>query len=262
MLKSTAEKLDFEWDLCHGPIQSERFGNFVDVNPLGKEKVCSFDCSYCNLGPSYLRMNKIKKEYEFPSVAEIEDSVRTVLRAARANNENINRILVSGNGDASLYPNLGDLAKMLKRVRDDIYPDVPVEILTNGAKIDTRKSIEAINQFEKVYVKLDAGSDSVLKQVNTPLVRTTISQIISSCRKIDNLVIQSIFVNGVVDNTTDSEVEEWIESISLIEPKEVQLYTLTDAAQVPGVEKADENRIYYIASILERKKKIKTSVFT
>ncbi len=260
MQNAVAKDTTYEWGLSHGPIQSPRFGNHVEVNPLGQEKVCSFDCPYCNLGPSYMRMNQIKKEYEFPSIAEIEESTRMTLRAARANNENLNTILVSGNGDPSLYPNLAELYDMLSNVRDDIYPDASIEILTNGAKIDTRKSIDAMNKFEKIHIKLDAGSDKVLKQINTPLVRTTISQIVSTARKLENVVIQSLFVQGIMDNTTDSEVEEWVESISLVEPKEVHIYTLQQDPQVPGIKKADENRLYFISSILERKKKIKTLV--
>ena len=67
------------------PVQTSfRFGSFIEVNPLGDKKLCSYDCPYCFLGPTEVRMNQIKKSIPFPSIDDIEKALRDQMNSAES----------------------------------------------------------------------------------------------------------------------------------------------------------------------------------
>ena len=71
--------------LASNLFKSPIFGSSIDVNFLGTQKFCSFDCPYCNLGNSSVRMTQIKKEVQFPSPEDIDRSLRESLKNAFQN---------------------------------------------------------------------------------------------------------------------------------------------------------------------------------
>src|SRR4051812_30254887 len=82
-LKSLTET----WGITYGPIRSRRLGVSLGINLLGPgEKICSYDCPYCELGFTKLKMAQMKKEAKFPTLPELEAALRThLLQLSREN---------------------------------------------------------------------------------------------------------------------------------------------------------------------------------
>lgn len=247
--------------LVYGPIQSRRLGVSLGVNPLGETKICSFDCPYCHLGPSLLRMNQVKKEIEFPRLNDIEENLRLKLREMISSGSPPNAITVSGNGEPTLYPQFLELTEKLIIVRDELASGVPLIIMTNGAHIDNRRMIHALDLYDERMIKVDAGSEADFKKVNNPLIRANISKVINGARKLKNCTIQSLFVKGTVDNTSNEAIEEWMEVVGLIHPKHIHIYSLTSPGHIEGLLSADEDTLYTIASKLKRRTQLEAKVF-
>lgn len=245
-------------DLVYGPIVSRRYGTTVGVNLLGVEKVCSYNCVYCSLGTTSLTMNKIRKDYSFPTLDQIRDAFRTYIRKSVP----MEAIVVSGNGEPTLYPDFDEAMKLIRELRDEHLPGRKVIVLSNGAHLDNKKVISGLNQADERVIKVDAGNDNVMQKVNDPLIRLNMAKFLSAIPKLKDCTVQSLFFSGAIDNTTSDAVEEWIEVIGMIKPKAIQLYTLTrPTPNIPDLKAVDEDTLYSIAFKLKKRTNLESQVF-
>lgn len=249
-------------ELVYGPVQSRRLGVSLGINPLGATKLCSFDCPYCHLGRSVVRMNQIRKEIQFPSVNEIELALREKIRELKKEKDiPFQTLTISGNGEPTLHPEFDELVERILKVRDEMLIKAPLVVLTNGAHMDSRKNILGLNKVDERMLKIDAGSDRLMKVINDPLIRGNIARIVTGTRKLKDVIIQTLFVRGLTDNTKNEDVDEWIEVVGMIKPKVVHMYSVYQPTAVPGILKVDEDTLYTIASKLKRRTQIETLVF-
>ncbi len=105
-------------NLVYGPVKSLRYGSTLGVNLLGAEKVCSYNCVYCSLGPTELTMNKARKTYAFPAL----DQIKTAFKDYIAKSVPVDAIVLSGNGEPTLHPEFDEAMKMLIELRQEHLP--------------------------------------------------------------------------------------------------------------------------------------------
>lgn len=244
----------------YGPIQSRRLGTTIGINPLGhKNKICSYNCPYCDLGETTIRMNQLEREIKFQDPESINNQFRKKL--VDPPSTAIKSICVSGNGEPTLYPHFRELSEMIRDSRDELFEALKIHLFTNGAHFDQKKVMSALKYYDFIHVKLDAGDDEVLKKVNAPIVRTRLNKLLHYVRGMDNLILQSMFITGSVSNISDFEIESWMEVVGMIRPQAVHLYTVDKKPFHPGIEKVDEDTLDIIATKLRRKTQIEALVF-
>jgi wyosine [tRNA(Phe)-imidazoG37] synthetase (radical SAM superfamily) len=244
--------------LAYGPIVSRRLGKSLGVNTLGPIKICSFDCRYCDRGPTEMTMNKVRKDFVFPSVADIVEAVR---EGMRGDHEMPDAITFSGNGEPTLHPEFDVLVAEIKKARDEMAPNAKLVAITNGAHLDSKKVITALNMLDTRIVKLDAGNDKMMKLLNAPLVRRNLAQLLTGMKKLNNVVLDAMFVKGSVDNTGNADVDEWIEIVGMIKPAGVQLFTISRPPMDPKILAVDEDTLYSIAFKLKKRTQLEAQVF-
>lgn len=244
--------------LAYGPVDSRRFGKSLGVNCLGAEKACSFDCRYCDLGPSLMTMNRIRKELQFPSRSDIVAAVRAQLRLE---NHGIKAITFSGNGEPTLYPEFDELVADIKIARNELTSNAKLVVLSNGAHLDSKKVITGMNEVDIRVIKLDAGNDKNVKLLNAPLVRRNLAQLLSGTKKLKDCVIQSMFVKGSFDNTQTQDIEDWVEMVGMIRPAGVQLMTITREPADRALLPVEEDVLYSIAFKLKKRTQLEAQVF-
>jgi wyosine [tRNA(Phe)-imidazoG37] synthetase (radical SAM superfamily) len=245
-------------DIVYGPVKSLRYGNTLGINLLGKEKVCSYNCVYCDLGPTHLTMNKIRKDYEFPTL----DEVRTAFKEYIKKSVPCDAIVISGNGEPSLHGDFEDAMKLIVELRNEHLPGVKIVVLTNGAHLDNKKVVAGLNLADERVIKVDAGNDNLMQKINDPLIRINMAKFLSGFRKLKDCTVQSLFFTGDMDNIANDVVDEWIEVIGMIKPKTVQICTVTRPTPgMPGLKAADEDALYGIAFKLKKRTTLEASVF-
>lgn len=248
--------------IVYGPRASRRLGNSLGINLLGNgSKVCSFDCPYCDLGRTELRLNRLKSEAMFPTIEEIEAAVGEGFTRAHQSLPKVSAIAISGNGEPTLHPLFGEAIDVIVKARAAYLPETPIVVFTNGATLDSRRIVEALNKVDQRMLKIDAGNELMFKEINAPLVRASISKILSHARLLKDVTVQSFFVQGAIDNTQSSDIEDWIEVIGLIKPSAVHIHGMDRMPAVSGLIRCDEDMLYTIASLLERRTQIKSLVF-
>lgn len=249
--------------ITYGPFQSRRLGSSLGINLLGSsQKICSFDCKYCELGLTNLKMSEMKKFNEFPSLLAIDTHVRQHLLILSKQDKHLDHITLSGNGEPALYPDFTEVVPLLKKIRDDLYKDTKLVILSNGSALESTKIVRAMNLLDERMIKLDAGNDEMLKKIGSPLVRLTLSKLIQGVKKLSDVILQSMFVQGIIDNTTPTEIEDWIELVGIIRPKLVHLYSLDRVPPVTGLKQVPTQRLKEIALALQKRTSIKGVVFS
>ncbi len=242
-------------------ILGSTFGRTVDINLLGtKAKICSFDCAYCNLGATEVRLNKLKNAGILPSIQEIADSTSALFREIHEHGPMVDTILVSGNGEATLHPDFPELVKILRELRDQWLPKKPIALLTNGSNLDQRRISESVNLFDHRFVKVDAGNERVFKLMNTPLARVNLQKVLGGIRLLKDVSIQAMFCKGAIDNTGNADIDDWIEVMGLLKPKAIHIQSLTRAPHAAGLIRCDEDTLHTIASKLERRTGLKAIV--
>lgn len=244
------------------PFAVDQTRSSLDLNFLGtKAKLCSFDCAYCDLGATVVRLNKLKESGLLPSIDEILTSAQVAFRNSHENGPAIDDIYISGNGEPTIHPDFPELIDGILKLRDLWVPKNKISIVTNGCNLELRRISEAVNKLDQRIVKVDVGNERMFKLVNTPLARVTLQKVISGIRLLKDVTIQAMFHQGVVDNTGSSDIEDWIEVMALLKPKAIYIQGLSRPPQSKGLIRCDEDTLHTIASKLERRTGLKALVF-
>ncbi len=210
-------------EITYGPIVSRRLGLSLGVNllPLG-EKLCSFNCPYCQLGRNPRKSSKV----QFPQPEQVAREVGAVLRRFREEKRALDRVTFSGNGEPTLHPRFAQVVEGVRDVRDREFPRARLAVLTNGAHLDRADVVRGLNRCDEPIVKLDAGNEKMFQKINVPRKGLTLAKIVRGIKRIRRPIVQAMFVAGPADNSTAEEVEDWLKLVAKIRPRECQVYTL------------------------------------
>ena len=69
----------------------------------------------------------------------------------------------------------------------------------------------------------------MLKRINRPAADVSMDAIVEGLKKLEDLTLQSVFVDGSLTNTGDSDVEAWLGRVEEVAPQAMQIYSLENA---------------------------------
>jgi wyosine [tRNA(Phe)-imidazoG37] synthetase (radical SAM superfamily) len=249
--------------ITYGPVKSRRLGTSLGINLIGStNKICSYNCPYCELGLTQLTMAEMKKADGHPSLEAIDTQVRQRLLILSKEKIVLDHITLSGYGEPTLYPDFDKIVPQLKKIRDELYPETPLVALSNGGHLDVSKIVKAMNLLDERIIKVDAGNDEMLKKIGSPLIRISIAKLIQGSKRLKDVIVQTMFVHGAIDNTVPNEIEDWIEVLGIIKPKAVQIYTLDRVPPLTGLKQVPFQRLKEISMALQKRTTIKGIVFS
>ena len=229
-------------------------GNVLEVNILGEQKVCSFDCVYCNLGPTAKRLGKIKESVDFPIADHIVTSVAHELSSRRQQPKQqtmLFGLLISGNGEPTLHPDFENIMKGLVATRNELMPTLKILVMTNGDSLDDREIVRALNLADERIVKLDVATEDSFRSFNKPLSRTKLEKVIRGAKQLKDCIVQAA-VSSIPDALNSKHLDDWLEVVGLIAPKNVYLHSVDIEGQT-----TDRDEVLRVAHLLERRAKFK-----
>tara|TARA_Y100000588_G_scaffold305063_1_gene328225 strand:+ start:4825 stop:5700 length:876 start_codon:yes stop_codon:yes gene_type:complete len=227
------------------PVISRRSGGLsigVNVNP---DKVCNFDCVYCEVdrrepgAVSRVDLNQLRDELAamigFAQDGGLAkeprfDEVPWLTREVRD-------IAFSGDGEPTMIRNFDKVVEVVAEVKAEAgLKDTKIVLITDAAgldKVSVRRGLELMDAHNgEVWGKLDAGTEEYFKAVN----RTTVK----FQRVLDNLcavsqdrkiLIQSLFLKMHGERMSAEELWRYCSRLNDItdaggEIREVQAYTV------------------------------------
>jgi wyosine [tRNA(Phe)-imidazoG37] synthetase (radical SAM superfamily) len=170
-------------------------------------------------------------------------------------------IVVSGNGEPTLYPQLEEAMDLIHKYRDKFFPRTRTSVLSNGTMLSSDSVVRAINKLDDRSIKLDAGDMDVFRLVDIPLVPFSIEKLVAEIKRLKDCIIQSCFMKGKRSNVTLKSIESWIQAISRIKPKCVHIYSLDRVTPMQGLEVVDKETLLDIAGKLKQATGVEGLVF-
>jgi wyosine [tRNA(Phe)-imidazoG37] synthetase (radical SAM superfamily) len=194
------------------PVLSRRSeGISVGVN-LNPDKVCNFDCIYCQVDRT------TQSETRFVELAQLLEELEITLRLTASGElfehphfkdtpqhfRRLNDIAFSGDGEPTTYRNFDEIiaacADLKRRVG---LSDVKMVLITNASmfhRLPVERGLAILDQNNgEIWAKLEAGTEEYFKLVDrTPIPFRQILDNITLAAKVRPLLIQALFmrVNG------------------------------------------------------------------
>ena len=235
--------------IIYGPVRSRRLGWDLGLNasPINY-KLCSFNCVYCQYGwTDVCTMDIAGRLGDFPT----PDAFKKALEDALHENEEINSITLSGNGEPTLHPQFEELVDIAKQLKEEYFPEAKLGILSNSSTINIEKVHRALTKLDFRIMKLDVGSLETLRKINQPCRAVDYKAILSGLKSLEKVTLQTMFVDGPIRNIGDQEVNEWIERIGEIQPMKTQIYSLHRPPAASSLREVSAERLQEIATRVE-----------
>jgi len=188
---------------------SRRSGGLsIGINLFPAEKVCTFDCPYCEVFP-------FKGSGAF-SLAKMEDELKRILPE---NGAAVKDISFSGCGEPAVSPHFTEAFSSAALIRGELAPAAELVVITNGTGLLNRETFDFLHRVSlppvkaKIWLKLDAGTEEWYKVINRSRVPfDVLMSKIGEFTAGSPAVIQTMHcsVNGAPP--PDCELEAWEEA--------------------------------------------------
>jgi wyosine [tRNA(Phe)-imidazoG37] synthetase (radical SAM superfamily) len=214
-----APRADSPRKVIYGPVPSWRLGRSLGIDLISRPKTCSFDCIYCQLGPTRCRTTCRE---EFVSTSQVVSELEALPPLE------VDFVTFSGMGEPTLAANLGEaIVQIKRRLR------WPVAVLTNSSRLIDAGVRAELCLADLVVAKLDAADKATFREINRPANGVSFESILEGLRRFredyrGRLAIQVMFCQQNRDHAA-----RIAGLIAGFRPDEVQLNTPLRPSSTP-----------------------------
>jgi wyosine [tRNA(Phe)-imidazoG37] synthetase (radical SAM superfamily) len=226
----------------------------MEIMPL-EHKLCTFNCVYCECG-----WNEKVQHPVLPTRQEVHDALEAKLQEIKANNEPLDVITFSGNGEPTLHPEFKAIIADTCALRDRYCPEVKVSVLSNSTQLGRADVVEALRMCDKRILKLDAATDTMMRRIDKPVNEgLDVETIIGWLEQFEgDFILQTCFLRGEhngerIDNTTEEELNAWYQAVERLHPKQIMIYVIDRKTPEESLEKIAPETMHAIAQPLKEK---------
>jgi len=243
------QNLPLQPGYIYGPIRSRRLGWSLGLNISPTTyKLCSFNCVYCQYGwTSVCTPDTADRIKDLPSPDDFARALRDTLHQ----NRTIDNITFSGNGEATLHPQFEELVDIAVGLKEDYLPGARLGILSNSSAVASERVRSALAKLDFRIMKLDAGDVETFERINRPCRGADYAAILGGLKSIEEVSLQTMFVDGEIQNAGDREVEQWMERVAEIRPVNIQIYSLHRPPAASSLVEVTGERLKEIAARTE-----------
>jgi wyosine [tRNA(Phe)-imidazoG37] synthetase (radical SAM superfamily) len=208
-------------------VLSRRSGGVsIGIN-LNPDKVCNFDCIYCQVDRT------TPGRYRRVDLRILEQELRDVLARAKSGAlfeyppfsgipeplRRVKDIAFSGDGEPTTYPRFKETVELAIRAKDDAgLGHLKMVIITNATMFHRPKVKETLALLDhhngEIWAKLDAGTEAYyhLVDVTTISFQLVLDNILDAARR-RPVVIQSLFMRVHDVGPDDKEIEAFCDRL-------------------------------------------------
>jgi len=215
---TTCGMSNFMTNYIFGPVPSRRLGRSLGIDVI-PAKTCSFDCIYCESGPTTL-LTARRESFADPSevLRQLDDFFHRFPNGADV-------ITFSSAGEPALYLHLGELIAHISRK----YPAFPLIVLTNGSLLWDPAVRKDLLKASRVVPSLDAITPGIFRAINRPHPSLNIPLILEGLRAFrreykGQLHLEIMLASGV--NDSSEELAALARAAEEIAPDRIELNTV------------------------------------
>ena len=190
------------------PVLSRRSrGISIGIN-LNPDKVCNFDCIYCQVDRRSESETRFVESDQM--LAELDAMLQFVTRGTIYRDEafanvptalrRLNDIAFSGDGEPTTYKNFDAIVESVAELkRRHAQEDVKLVLITNASMFHrpaVKRGLEVLDANNgEIWAKLDAGTDDYYQRIErTKIPFRQVLDNIAAAARVRPLVIQSLFM--------------------------------------------------------------------
>ena len=227
-------------------ISSRAGGLSLGVN-MNPDKLCNFDCSYCEVDrhspplENRLAVDVMAAELHRTLLAVQEGQLRSRpwYHSLPAELLQLRHVALSGDGEPTLAPNFIEAVQAVVRVRA-LGGFFKIVLITNGTGLDqpdVLRGLEFLTKSDEIWIKLDGGTQALVDKVNRPNV--PLEKILANILLVGrqrSVVIQSLFPAIHGDEPPFDEIHEYAMRLKELKAggAQISLVQIYSAAR-PGV---------------------------
>ena len=198
-----------------GPVPSRRLGGSLGVD-LVPPKTCTYDCIYCEVGPT-TRLTLERQPYR------VEEIIREIEAYLEATPLLPDFLTLAGSGEPTLNRGIEQIIAVIKE-----RTEIPVAVLTNGALLFLPEVRRALRLADVVLPSLDAAREKTFRRINRPAPGLTLERLLSGLKSFrrefqGQVWLEVMLLKGL--NDTAEELEALKREIARLHPDKVQLNT-------------------------------------
>jgi len=224
-----------------GPVISRRLGLSLGVD-LIPFKTCSYNCVYCECGPTTLHTIT---RHEFFPVKDVIAELRNVL----ASRPHLDSITLAGSGEPTLSLSVGRVITFVKNE----YPEYTLSVLTNGSLLIDRAVRAELASADRVIPTLTSVSQETFERIHRPHPSLRIEEIITGMVQFQKTYSGALWLEVFVIpglNTTAEELAGLKRAIERIHPDRVQLNTVDRPPAEGWVQAAPDAELERVRQLL------------
>ncbi len=224
-----------------GPVPSRRFGRSlgIDLTPF---KTCSFDCIFCQLGPT---TNTSCQRREYVPVDQVIDEVQDWLETDGA----ADYITLAGSGEPTLNSGFGRLIDFVRSATT-----IPVALLTNGSLLSDPQVRAQCARANVVKVSLSAWDQSSMETINRPHPQIRFDQLVEGQRLLRKEFSGQLWMELFLMDNVNAETTQVARIATLarsIAPDIVQLNTVVRPPCEDYATAVSEDRMLALAELFQ-----------
>ncbi|MCC6493341.1 MAG: radical SAM protein [Pirellulales bacterium] len=262
------------------PVLSRRSrGISIGVN-LNPDKVCNFDCIYCQVDRT--RQSETRFVENEALMAELDDMLALAasgeiyltekFRDTPAELRRLNDIAFSGDGEPTTYRNFDELMAACAALKRQHGLDAVKMVLITNASMFHRPHVQrglAIldENNGEIWAKLEAGTAEYFKLVDrTSIPFERILENIAAAARVRPLVIQSLFMRVAGEPPSPSELAAYCDRLNAIiasggRLQLVQIYTVARRPAEGFVAPLADAEVDAIAALVESRTGLPAAAF-
>jgi wyosine [tRNA(Phe)-imidazoG37] synthetase (radical SAM superfamily) len=239
-----------DFDYCYPVISRRSKGVSLGVN-LNPDKVCNFDCVYCEVDratpPRRKDVDLDQMERELEVLLELTRTGGLFgtppFDSATPAQRRLNDIAFSGDGEPTTlrtFPRAVERAATLKRRLG--LPEVKLVLITDASRLQAPEIVEGLeilmaNRGE-IWAKLDAGTEAYYREINrTQVPFSRILENLAATAARWPIVIQTLFLEWQGRGPSAGEVEAYVQCLKAVAERGrlqgLQLYTVARPTPEP-----------------------------
>ncbi len=276
----TLHERSFEANRFVYPVLSRRSGGVsVGVN-LNPDKVCNFDCIYCQVDRTtqsetrFVEMDGLLAELE--GVLRLVASGEVYGTAKFADTpeplRRLNDIAFSGDGEPTTYRNFDEIIERCAGVKRSLgLDDVKMVLITNASMFHRPHVVRGLELMDanqgEVWAKLDAGTEEYYRLIErTPIPFRQVLDNIAAAARVRPLVIQALFMRVAGEGPSAAEIKAFCDRLNEVLSaggalKLVQVYTVARRPAEAIVSPLADEEVDAIAAKVRERTGLEAAVF-
>ncbi|MBL0209863.1 MAG: radical SAM protein [Holophagaceae bacterium] len=236
---------------CYPVISRRSKGVSLGVN-LNPDKVCNFDCVYCEVDRrtpgrrSDIDLDLLEREMSALLDLTLDGSLfmSPPFDSARPDQRRLNDIAFSGDGEPTTAKEFAEVVERIAHLKwARGLEDVKLVLITDSSRLQAREVVQGLDILManngEIWAKLDAGTEAYYQEINrTSVPFGRILENIEVTARLRPLTIQSLFLSWKGKGPSPAEIEAYCGILRGIQGmggrlQAIQIYTVARPTPEP-----------------------------